>query len=131
MIPRDKLSAMETEFEELQDRVSDSSLMSDAKKYKSLMRRYKELTEIIDAWHEYLDIEQQQKDARHLLDTENDPELCAMAKDELLSLAELMESKDALLRDLLIPNDPNDEKNAIIEIRAGTGGDEADRKSVV
>jgi len=125
VIPIDKLDALQTEFFELQNKVSDASLMNDARQYKQLMRRYKELEAITGCYQEYLSTQKQISDAQHILDSEKEPEMQAMAKDEICNLEASMHRIELHLRDLLIPSDPNDEKNAIIEIRAGTGGEEA------
>jgi peptide chain release factor 1 len=125
VIPIDKLDALQTEFFELQNKVSDASLMNDARQYKQLMRRYKELEAITEYYQEYLSTQKQISDAQHILDSEKEPEMQAMAKDEICNLEASMHRIELHLRDLLIPSDPNDEKNAIIEIRAGTGGEEA------
>nr|MDK2850598.1 peptide chain release factor 1 [Candidatus Cloacimonadota bacterium] len=125
MIPRDKLEALREEKAELESKVSDPSLMNDPKQYRTIMRRYKELCNIIESWDKYLNFEKQMADTKNMLYSENDPDLQAMIKDEILSLQENLENAELELRDLLIPSDPNDEKNAIIEIRAGTGGEEA------
>ena len=125
MIPRDKLNGLTDELEGLKLRVADPSEMSDARGFRTLMRRFKELNGIIDCWLHYQSLEQQILDARHLIETEKDADMRAMASEELADLEARLEVCDTELRDLLIPNDPNDEKNAIIEIRAGTGGEEA------
>lgn len=125
MIPREKLEALREEKQDLETKVSDTSLMNDARQYRSIMRRYKELCDIIEAWDGYLDLEKQLAEAKEMLYSESDPDMQAMAKDEMHSLQEYLEKSELELRDLLIPSDPNDEKNAIIEIRAGTGGEEA------
>lgn len=125
MLPIEKLESFREEYIQLQEKVSDASLMSDAREYKKLMRRYKELSETVACWDSYLDTQKQIQEAKVLLDSESDSEMVAMIKEELGSLAEALEKTELELRDRLIPNDPNDEKNAIIEIRAGTGGEEA------
>lgn len=125
MLPIEKLQALSTEFEQLQLSVSDPSLMSDARRYRELMRRYKELGSIVDCWQRYQEIERELSEAKHMLDTESDHDLQQMAKEEMAELSISQETTEAELRELLIPGDPNDEKNAIIEIRAGTGGEEA------
>ncbi len=125
MIPVEKLEALREEFLDLQTQVSDVSLMSDARKYRTIMRRYKELEAITEAWLDYQKTEKDIREIKEMVNTEHDPDMQAMAKEELTDLQESFESCELRLRDLLIPNDPNDEKNAIIEIRAGTGGEEA------
>ncbi len=125
MIPRDKLNALDEELEELKGRVADPSEISDARNFRLIMRRFKELSEIHDTWHEYKCIETQIEDVKHIISSDSDPEMSAMAKEELTVLEEKLDECDVKLRDLLIPSDPNDSKNAIVEIRAGTGGEEA------
>ena len=123
MIPREKLEGLSTELEELKLAVADVSLMSDARKYRDLMRRFKELSDITDAWNRLKSLEQQMEDAKELAAT--DPDMAELAELELEELSAKLETCELKLRDLLIPSDPNDSKNAIIEIRAGTGGEEA------
>ncbi|MCK9558317.1 MAG: peptide chain release factor 1 [Candidatus Cloacimonetes bacterium] len=125
MIPIDKLDALKEEFLILQGRVSDTALISDTRKYRDMMRRYKELEAITDCYAEYSRVQQELVATKSLLASENDPEMIAMAKEEITDLDRSLEEIELRLRDLLIPGDPNDEKNAIIEIRAGTGGEEA------
>lgn len=125
MIPREKLNNLQTELSELDKRVADPSEISDARSYKALMRRYKELNEIINAWQDYQKLEAHLEETKHWMENESDAEMYAMAKDEITELEMQLERSDTFLRDLLIPSDPNDAKNAIVEIRAGTGGEEA------
>jgi peptide chain release factor 1 len=125
MIPIEKLDSLKQEFLELQEKVSDSSLMSDARMYRSLMRRYKELESITACYNEYQNTLREIAEARELLQGESDPEMQNLAKEETIALESSLEEIEIRLRELLIPSDPNDEKNAIIEIRAGTGGEEA------
>lgn len=125
MIPVQKLEDFKQEFFELQEKVSDASLMSDARNYRTLMRRYKELSQIVDCWDKHQEIQKQLADAKNLLESESDSEMVTLAKEEIQVLQENLNQSEQKLRELLIPNDPNDEKNAIIEIRAGTGGEEA------
>ncbi len=125
MLPREKLDGLKEELEQLQETVSDPALLGDAKRYKELMRRFRELTGICGAWDRHRALESQLSDANHLVQTESDPDMAQLAKDELEHLQQRLEESELKLRDLLIPSDPNDGKNAIIEIRAGTGGEEA------
>lgn len=123
MIPREKLEGLSAELEELKLAVADVSQMSDARKYRDLMRRFKELSDITDAWNRLKSLEQQMEDAKELAAT--DPDMAELAELEQEELSTKLETCELKLRDLLIPSDPNDSKNAIIEIRAGTGGEEA------
>jgi peptide chain release factor 1 len=125
MIPREKLNDIHKEQQELQTKVSDTALMSDARAYRDLMRRYNELSSITACWNKFQELERHLEEARHLLATESDAEMSALAREEAEHLERELDSCESKLRELLIPRDPNIDKNAILEIRAGTGGEEA------
>ncbi|MDD2229319.1 MAG: peptide chain release factor 1 [Candidatus Cloacimonetes bacterium] len=125
MIPRDKLNQLEEELHETQELISDPAVITDAKRYRDYLRRFKELGEINQAWKQYQLLETHIAEVKALLESENDQDMTALIKEEALSLDTQLETAELKLRDLLIPSDPNDSKNAIIEIRAGTGGEEA------
>lgn len=125
MIPREKLDQLQAELQETQELISDPAVINDAKRYRDSLRRFKELGEINQAWKHYQQLETHIAEVKELLDSESDPDMAAMIKEEAVSLDAQLEAAEQKLRDLLIPSDPNDSKNAIIEIRAGTGGEEA------
>ena len=125
MLPEEKLNNYRKELEELQKTLSDSTILNDTNRYKALIRKYKELEEICSEWDNYQKLEKQLEDTNNLLQTESDPELEALAKQELEELKDKLQASEEKIRELLIPSDPNDHKNAIVEIRAGTGGEEA------
>ena len=125
MIPRDKLNQLETELHEMQDLISDPAIISDARRYRDALRRFKELGEINQAWKHYQQLETHIEEVKLLLESETDSEMTALIKEEAFSLDSQLETAELKLRDLLIPSDPNDTKNAIVEVRAGTGGEEA------
>ncbi len=125
MLPEEKLNSYKKELEELQKTLSDPSIINDTNRYKALRRRYKELEEICSEWDNYQKLEKQIADTNSFLQTESDPELEALAKEELEELKNKFQTSEEKIRELLIPQDPNDHKNAIVEIRAGTGGEEA------
>lgn len=125
MIPRDKLNQLEAELHETQELISDPAIISDARRYRDALRRFKELGEINQAWKHYQQLETHIEEVKLLLESENDPEMTILIKEEALSLDAQLDIAELKLRDLLIPSDPNDSKNAIVEIRAGTGGEEA------
>lgn len=125
MIPRDKLNQLETELKETQELISDPAIISDARRYRDALRRFKELGEINQAWKHYQQLENHIEEVKLLLESDNDPEMTALIKEEAISLDQQLEAAELKLRDLLIPSDPNDAKNAIVEVRAGTGGEEA------
>lgn len=125
MLPKDKLDGLAQELGELQHTISDISVMSDTRRYKELMRRFRELSDITSEWQRYQTIATQITDTENIVQQDSEPEMTELAKEELISLQQQLEASELKLRDLLIPSDPNDGKNAIIEIRAGTGGEEA------
>jgi peptide chain release factor 1 len=121
----DKLEGIKIRFEEVGQQISDPSVISDMKRYIKLNKEYKDLEPLIEAYKEYTNVLSNYENSRLILDTEKDEEMREMAKQEL---DELETRKEQLVEDiklLLIPKDPEDDKNAIVEIRAGTGGDEA------
>ncbi|MEO6882982.1 MAG: peptide chain release factor 1 [Bacteroidia bacterium] len=121
----DKLEAIKKRWEEVELKLSDPKSMSDMKLFTKLNKEYKELSEIVDAYHLYKNTVQNIEFNKEILAKEKDEEMKEMAKmdlDELLPKKEKMEEQ---IRNMLIPKDPEDAKNAVMEIRAGTGGDEA------
>lgn len=121
----EKLKAIKQRWEEIGREMSEPTVMEDMKRYIKLNKDYKELEPVVRAYDRYANILANIENAKEIIHAEKDPEFRAMAKDEL---EELMPAKDKMEEDirlLLIPKDPQDSKNAIIEIRAGTGGDEA------
>ncbi|MBI3500675.1 MAG: peptide chain release factor 1 [Bacteroidetes bacterium] len=121
----ERLSSLKNRFEELERKLSDPKTMSDMKLFAKLNREYKELKEVVDAYHDYKNIIDNIEGSKEILRKEKDAELISMAKMEIEELIPKKEQMEEHLKKLLIPKDPEDEKNAIIEIRAGTGGDEA------
>jgi peptide chain release factor 1 len=121
----DKLQTLKDKFDNIAERLTDPALIANQKQFTQLNREYKELQPIVDAYEKYKVIISNIDNNKHIIANESDEEFRNMAKEEL---AVLEEEKDALeknIRKLLIPKDPQDDKNAIIEVRAGTGGDEA------
>lgn len=125
MLPVDKLKNLNTEFEDLKVKIADPANMSDPKAYRQMARRYKELSDIMDCWHKHQKLEEHLNQTKAMLDNESDEDMLLLTKDEIIRLENELDNAELQLRDLLIPSDPNDEKNAIVEIRAGTGGEEA------
>ncbi len=121
----DKLDSIEKRFKELEAQLSDSTVMQDMKKYSELMKEHASTKEIVDSYNLYKKTVSQLEEAREMAGSESDPELKEMAKEEIKELEEQKENQIKELRILLIPKDPMDLKNIIMEIRAGTGGDEA------
>ncbi|HOD87929.1 MAG: peptide chain release factor 1 [Bacteroidota bacterium] len=121
----DKLRDVKKRFLEVGNLLTDATIVSDMDKYIKLNKEYKDLQPIIEAYDEYVLIISNIEDAKNILANEKDSELREMAKMELDDLQPKLEPLEEKIKLLLIPKDPEDDKNAIIEIRAGTGGDEA------
>jgi peptide chain release factor 1 len=122
---QDKLNAIKQRFDEVNDLIIQPDIIADQKRYVKLNREYKTLKEIVDAREEYLTLTANIDEAREILANEKDAEMKEMAKMELEEAEPKLEELKEKVRVMLIPKDPEDEKNAILEIRAGTGGDEA------
>jgi peptide chain release factor 1 len=125
MISESKIKDILKEYDRLKNEISDPAKMVDHKEYKKISKRFKYLEEIILVYNEVRSIERQIRENKILFDAEKDSELKEMAREENELLSEKLLTAKENLKELLIPPDPNDEKDAIIEIRAGTGGDEA------
>jgi peptide chain release factor 1 len=121
----DKLETIKNRWEEIAEQMNDPDVMADVKKFVKLNKDYRELEPVVKAYKEYTKLLADIKGAREVLDTEKDADFREMAKEELEELLPKKEKLEEEIRLLLIPKDPQDTKNAIVEIRAGTGGDEA------
>lgn len=121
----DKLEAIKNSWEEIAEQMSDPEAMKDMKNYVKLNKDYKDLEPIVNAYKEYKNLLESIENTKEILKTEKDPEFRDMAREELASLQEKETNLEEEIRVLLIPKDPQDSKNAVMEIRAGTGGDEA------
>lgn len=121
----DKLEAIKQRFMEVSEAILDPNIMSDMKRYTSLNKEYKELNKINDVYMQYKNILDNIDSSKKVLNVEKDPDFREMAKEELESLAIQKEEIEVIIKELLIPKDPNDSKNIILEIRGGSGGDEA------
>lgn len=121
----EKLEQIKHRFEEVSQLIVQPDAMSDMKKYGQLNKEYKDLEKVVKKYDEYQLIRQNITNAKQILDKEKDPEFREMAKTELEELVPQEEELEDELKQMLIPKDPNDSKNVILEIRAGTGGDEA------
>ncbi len=120
-----KLPALRLEYEELEKQLADPAIFKDRKKHETVARRHGELVAILEAANTYERLVKEKTDLEQMIQTESDPDLIAMAKDDLAGFDSKVNEADKYLRTLLIPRDPNDDKNIILELRAGTGGDEA------
>lgn len=120
-----KLEEVVFRFEEVGKQIVDPDVISDMKRYVQLNREYKDLSPVVDAYKSYKDVIDNIASAKDIIKQEKDEEFKEMAKMELEELLTKKEALDEEIKWLLIPKDPNDNKNVIMEIRAGTGGDEA------
>jgi peptide chain release factor 1 len=120
----DKLSAVESQYEELMTRLGTAEVQSDPGEYRKAAKALSDLEPLVEKYREYKVVQKDVEGAEELL-RGSDPEMRELAQEELKGLTEKRETILADLRRLLVPKDPNDEKNVILEIRAGTGGDEA------
>ncbi|MES2593076.1 MAG: peptide chain release factor 1 [Bacteroidota bacterium] len=121
----DKLAAIKRRWEEVEQKLSDPKVIGNMSEFKKFNKEYKDLTEVVHAYHEYKNVVENIDFNKSVLSTEKDEEMREMAKldmDELVPKKELLEDQ---IRQMLIPKDPEDAKNVVMEIRAGTGGDEA------
>ena len=122
----DKLKATEEKFEDIAVKLSDPAVISDNEQYAKLMKEYKNLTPIVEKYREYCDCIKNEREALEILEENGaDKEMKELAKEELDEARERLTAVSEELKILLIPKDPNDDKNVIIEIRGGAGGDEA------
>jgi peptide chain release factor 1 len=121
----EKLEEIKLRFEEIGQLLAQPDIVSDMKRFSQLSKEYKDLEKIVVKYNQFLDAQNDLKHAKEVLEKEKDSELRELAKMEIDDLEPKMEKLDAELKELLIPKDPNDDKNVMLEIRAGTGGDEA------
>jgi len=121
----EKLEGIKIKFDNIMQQISDPEIIADMKRYIKLNKEYKELEPIVDAYKRYKNIVDNIKSSKQMLAEEDDAEMKEMAKEELVDLEAQIPKIEEEIKVLLIPKDPEDAKNAIVEIRAGTGGDEA------
>jgi peptide chain release factor 1 len=120
----DRLDQLEARYEELGRQLSDPALLSDQKKFQSVAKQHRDLEPTVEKFREYRTAKNGIADAR-AMQNDPDPDMREMADAELATLEPKMAAAEEQLKVMLLPRDPNDEKNIVIEVRAGTGGDEA------
>ncbi|PRO65753.1 peptide chain release factor 1 [Alkalicoccus urumqiensis] len=120
----DRLQAVEDRYDQLTELLMDPDVINDTKKLRDYSKEQSDIQETVEAYRRYKDIKQQYEDAKEMLN-ENDPEMKEMAKAEMDELSPQIPELEEKLRVLLIPKDPNDDKNVIVEVRGAAGGDEA------
>jgi peptide chain release factor 1 len=121
----EQLEAIRERFEEVSQQITMPEVVSDMAKFKRLSKEYKDLEKIVNQLNAYKNILSNIEGAKDIIANEKDEDMREMAKEELDILTPQKEEAEAILKEMLIPKDPNDSKNVILEIRAGTGGDEA------
>jgi peptide chain release factor 1 len=121
----EKLAQIEKSYEELTDQISQPEFMSDMSAYAKLMKQHRSLGEIVEKYRDVKKLQDDLKGAKELADAADDAEMKEMALAEVAEIEAKLPDAEEALKFLLLPKDPNDEKNVIVEIRAGTGGDEA------
>ncbi len=121
----DKLEDILRRYEDINMMLQDPSVVSDQEKFRALMKEQKSLEALVECYSEYKKCKQAIDDSIMMLEEESDPEMKEMLKEELADAKDRIPELEQQLKILLLPKDPNDEKNVIVEIRAGVGGDEA------
>jgi peptide chain release factor 1 len=121
----ERLELQKQRFDELNAKLADPGATSDQKSYRELVRERSSLQEVVSAYERYLELESQQADAREMLPDEKDPEMAEFLSSEIDALADAMAQQSEKLQVLLLPRDEMAGRDVIVEIRAGTGGDEA------
>ena len=121
----DKLEDLVVRLEEILSELQEPDVANDQERFRRLMKEQNDLTPIVEAYNEYKSCKQAIEDSLQMLEEESDEEMRELAKEELNTSKARVEELEHELKVLLLPKDPNDEKNVVVEIRAGAGGDEA------
>ena len=121
----DKLEDLLIRYEEIMSELSEPDVANNPERFRKLMKEQSSLTPIVEAYKEYKQCKQNIEDSLAMLEEESDEEMREMAKEELNDSKARVEELESQMKILLLPKDPNDDKNVIVEIRAGAGGDEA------
>ena len=121
----DRLAIVKQRFDEVSDLIIQPDIIADQKRYVALNREYKDLSALMEKRTAYLNLTQRQQEAEEIISDGSDPEMTDMAKEELEEVKAKLPELEETIRFMLIPKDPEDAKNIVMELRAGTGGDEA------
>ena len=121
----DKLNKTEERYDEISGLLADPAVISDNEKYKSLMKEQSGIEDVVEAYRQYKKLADELKGAKEMIALSDDKEMLELAKEEEKALSAEVEALTEKLKLLLVPKDPNDDRNAVLEIRAGTGGEEA------
>ena len=120
-----KLDGIVERYNKLQELVADPQVLNKMAEWKAYTKELADITETVEKYLEYKKVQSDMNDAKEMIELESDPEMKSMLNDEVYALKDRLEEISSELRILLIPKDPDDDKNVIVEIRAGAGGDEA------
>jgi peptide chain release factor 1 len=121
----EKLDKLVENYKKLNSKLSDPEVINDSDKYQKLLKKHAKLKKIVDKYKEYKEAKEGIEEAEEMIELEDDPEMQALFEEEIEELKPKKEKLEEKLPIMLLPDDPNDEKNVIVEIRAGAGGDEA------
>ena len=121
----DRLAIVKQRFDEVSDLIIQPEVIANQKRYIALNREYKDLSALMEKRKQYLNLSQRKKEAEEIISDGSDPEMTDMAKEELEEVKSKLPTLEETIRFMLIPKDPEDAKNVMMELRAGTGGDEA------
>lgn len=121
----DRIADIERRYTELSDKINDPDIIADNAKWRRLMKEHSDISPIVEKYREYKRTKEAIAEAREILYDETDEEIRALAKEELYENTAILEEIQEQLKILMLPKDPNDDKNVIVEIRGGAGGDEA------
>ncbi len=121
----ERLNQIESKYDELTKALASPEIISDSSKYQKTAKAHSEISEIVEKYREYKDLQKGIEESKAMVEDESDADLRTYAQEELTRLQERVAATENELKLLLVPKDPNDEKNVVLEIRAGTGGDEA------
>src|SRR5664279_400390 len=121
----DRLAQLEKRFNDIELEMANPDIVSNVKRLQELAQERSSIQDVVTLYRQYKSTEKQMDEARAMLETETDEEMRGLAKQELMSLQTTLESLLASLKTALLPKDPNDDRDVIVEIRAGAGGDEA------
>jgi peptide chain release factor 1 len=121
----DKLESLVIRYEEIMGELNEPTVASDNNRYRALMKEQSDLLPIVEAFKEYRDNKQNVEDSLEMLEDEKDEEMKDLLKEEISTSRKRIEELEGELKILLLPKDPNDDKNVIVEVRSGAGGDEA------
>ncbi len=121
----DKMAALEARYDEVSGLLGQPEIISKRSEFTKLSKEHSDLSELVDAWRKYRKLIADIEGARELVDSESDAEMRELAREEMTGLESSREEIEHRIKILLLPKDPNDAKNILLELRAGTGGDEA------